>query len=950
MSQIELDYVTVKKSILSLLENIPEPTESIIETFVDSMLKNISTPLDKDKLIAEVWSELVLNAHYERPDIYEDSTQDHVKWLTEQKKKSIKWLYWDRYAEDLRDGGLNPNALGNIDEVTDDILSRMENPQREGKWDSRGMVVGYVQSGKTANYIGLICKAADAGYKLIIVLAGVHNDLRYQTQLRIDEGFIGSRIEPGKPEQLVGVGLVSYKHKRKNLEIPLDVTCLTTTSRDGDFKKQFAGQRISASPDGAPICIVVKKNATILKNLNEWLTNLEKKHPDLPLLMVDDEADNASLNTKKYEDATAQEKDDITSINREIRDILNKFRKSAYVGYTATPYANVFIDPEARSDVYGADIFPRNYIISMRSPPGYFGSDTVFGRKSSGDAVDHFPGIVLVDDDEILVPLERRSDSTFVPKEISPTLYEAILSFILSTAVRTVRNEGVNKVIHNSMLIHVSRYIAAQGTNSDNEELQTGLTKLIREIMDSIKDDLGIADSDRYNEFREFWDTSFYPRSKDILDRINDPMCSDVTWEEVRSVLRKTVKSIKVRTLNGGNKDDKLDYSQYEKEGLNVIAIGGDKLSRGLTLEGLTTSYFIRTAKTYDSLLQMGRWFGFRFGYVDTCRIYTTQDLITQFREINAADAHLRYQIRDMLDSDMTPANYGMKIIQNDSKFRITQQNKMRTAGKEIGNPYSGSLKQTYKFQTSPDIVMDNFRQVWQLISALETRCGYENTKDGNYLWRNVPVDLLLKYIPDIRLHPELGMGKDLIRYISDRSSSVESPELTHWTVVLVNNTSKTAVRGKIAGLEVGYSFRNPKEEEEDGIEQRGEYTYSKNQLLNNSLEEAVDLSEVQRDRIYAEMLEDYECRRNRYTGAKIRADSKEPEMDSPGGSYIRHIRSVTNGLLIIYPVTWEKRVPADGTPLIGLAYSFPVSNTALSEEFVTNKVYQKQNQVGNDF
>ena len=946
---IERDYITVKKSIISLLESIPEPTESIIETFVVSMLNNISTPLDKDKLIAEIWSELVLNAHYEKPDIYEDSSQDHVKWLTDQKKKSIKWLYWNRYAEDLLEGGFNPKALDSVDDITEDILSRMEDPQREGRWDSRGMVVGYIQSGKTANYIGLICKAADAGYKLIIVLAGIHNDLRYQTQLRIDSGFIGSRKEPDKPEQVVGVGLISAKHKRKNLEVPLDVTCLTTSSPDGDFTKKFAGSRISTSPDGAPVCIVVKKNATVLRNLNEWLTDLEKKHPELPLLMIDDEADNASLNTKKYEDATAQEKEDMTSVNRQIRDILNKFDKSAYVGYTATPYANVFIDPDARSDEYGADIFPRNYIISMRSPPGYFGSDTVFGRKSSGDAVDHFPGIVLVDDDEIMLPPERRSDSTFVPKEISPSLYEAILSFILSTAVRTVRNEGVDKVIHNSMLIHVSRYIAAQGTNSDNEEMQTGLTKLIREILDSIKDDLGIADSDRYREFHDFWDASFYPRSKDILDRIDDPMCSDVTWEQVRTVLRKTVKSIKVRTLNGGNKDDKLDYSKYEKDGLNVIAIGGDKLSRGLTLEGLTTSYFIRTAKTYDSLLQMGRWFGFRFGYVDTCRIYTTQDLITQFREINAADAHLRYQIRDMIDSDKTPANYGYKIIQNDPKFRITQQNKMRTAGKEIGNPYSGSLKQTYKFQVSPDIVMDNFRQVWQLVSALNTRCGYENTKDGNYLWKNVPVDLLLKYIPDIKLHPELGMGKDLIRYISDRSSSVESPELTHWTVVLVNNTSKTAVRGKIAGLDVGYSLRNPKEDESE-IELKGEYTYSKNQLLNNSLEEAVDLSEVQRNRIYAEMLEDYERRRNRYTGVKISAGSRKPEMDSPGGSYIRHIRSVTNGLLLIYPVTWEKRVPIDGTPLIGLAYSFPVSNTALSEEFVTNKVYQKQNQEENDF
>lgn len=890
-----------------------KPTEELISRFVKAHLALYSNGVefDEQKLIDQLKADLILYADFQKPDVFEDQNLKPEPWL-EENRDTIKWLYWERYAEYLRRDNFNPHALDDLDATTDLILGGLQNPSLEGNWDSRGMVVGYIQSGKTANYTGLICKAADAGYKLIIVLAGVHNDLRDQTQQRIDSGFIGTK-KAEEVKEPVGVGLISLEHKELRKEIPLEVNCLTSSTINGDFKKPNSQNRLNISPNGSPYCLVVKKNVSVLKNLNEWIDDLAVgsripgKVLDIPLLLIDDEADHASLNTRKYEKSENQGENDITSTNKYIRAILHKFQKSAYVGYTATPYANVFIDPDAKSEKYGADIFPRNFIISMPEPPGYFGSNIVFGKEAIADDDDFYPGIVPVDDDHILIPRDRRTDSTFVPKQMSPSLREAILSFILATAVRTVRNEHVNKVIHNSMLIHVSRYVAASGANSDSEELQTGISELVNTELRNMRADLVFPDSDRYAEFKELWETSFYPRSESIRRNTSDYLCYDVSWEQVRPILKNIVRSIEIRVLSGANKKDKLDYDNYKKTGLNVIAIGGDKLSRGLTLEGLTTSYFLRSAGTYDSLLQMGRWFGFRVGYVDVCRIYTTADMIRKFRLINVADEHLRKQFRDMNEQEKTPLNYGLKIIQNDPRFRITSQNKMRKNTKHVGNPYAGSLKQTYKFVVSPDVIKDNFQIIEQFISEIEREVPHTLLKNKDYIWRDVPADLLLDYMQKVFVHPELGMGTPLYQYIREQSSDEKSPELTHWNVVLVNNSAQNAVKGNIAGLDVGYTIRNPEKEIDPEVE--GEYTYSKHTILNAPSDEAIDMD-------------------GEWKGVK--------------GSEIRTQRPVTKGLLLIYPITWTKRSPKNATPLIGLAYSFPLSNTAASNEFIGNSTYSK--------
>src|SRR5690606_10074172 len=300
------------------------------------------------------------------------NNEGHVQWLTPERKKD--WRYWRRYRE-WQEGRLPWEAVEALDSSTDHILSMLEDPEREGRWDRRGMVVGHVQSGKTGNYTGLICKAADAGYKIIIVLAGLHNNLRAQTQMRLDEGFLGYETNPSRDKQkLIGVG---------EIDPTVCPNFVTTRLENGDFSARLA-RNIGITPEERPWLFVVKKNKSVLNSLLKWLTNHvadtidpmtgQKIITKLPLLVVDDEADNASVDTGEQE-FTAEglpDKDhEPKAINSLIRRILKIFSRKAYVGYTATPFANIFIHDQGETEKEGPDLFPSAFIVNLGTPSNY---------------------------------------------------------------------------------------------------------------------------------------------------------------------------------------------------------------------------------------------------------------------------------------------------------------------------------------------------------------------------------------------------------------------------------------------------------------------------------------------------------------------------------------------------------------------------------------------------
>ena len=375
-----------------------------------------------------------------------EDRRDHQEWLANE-RADIRWDYWRRYKDYLT-GKMAPAIVDTTDYVTDEILKRIESPRRKGNWDRRGMVVGNIQSGKTSNYIGVICKAIDAGYKVIVVLAGLNNDLRSQTQKRIDQGFLGrdtaKKDSINQVNNKIGVGL-------NTRYIPsIKINAVTSSLANGDFKTSvYKNSTISLGSD--PVIAVVKKNVTPLKNLLKWFSSetINGKIKDVPFLLIDDEADNASIDTKATKKigmapVKTEEEDNPTAVNGLIRKILNSFAQSAYIGYTATPFANIFIypdDEEMSKGKYGENLYPRSFIINLHAPSNYLGPSQVFGLykdKFAGiEEKKPLPLIRMISDYENVIPEKHKKDLdiTVMPD----SLKQAIYSFILSCAVRYVR-------------------------------------------------------------------------------------------------------------------------------------------------------------------------------------------------------------------------------------------------------------------------------------------------------------------------------------------------------------------------------------------------------------------------------------------------------------------------------------------------------------------------------
>lgn len=350
-------------------------------------------------------------------------------WL-DQVKPTIKWEYWDAYVNELKTNGFNTDVIRVLDEYTNSILNECGNPSREVLWTIKVLVMGDVQSGKTANYCGLVNKAADAVYRVIILLTGVIEEQRLQTQARLDSSFVGKDSR----EILQGInGGSDIGSGRFRLKTPN-----VLTSVDSDFltsNKKALGV-IHLKNIQEPVLLVMKKNKTALSNLKSFLeTQISgNSYLDVPMIMIDDEADNASVNAKKDEDPA--------TINKLIRQLLESFSKSSYCAYTAAPFANVFITPD------GEDLFPENFVYSLNAPNGYIGVAKIF--REDGE---HHYQLQTIDDAEEFIPEKHKKDFEVV--DLLPSLKEAIRVFFITCAIRDLREEPLK---HRSMLINISRF------------------------------------------------------------------------------------------------------------------------------------------------------------------------------------------------------------------------------------------------------------------------------------------------------------------------------------------------------------------------------------------------------------------------------------------------------------------------------------------------------------
>lgn len=814
--------------------------------------------------------------------LIDDSIAHDEEWYL---KYNIEWNYKEDYERYLINQGMPTRVVSSINTVTDKILGLLQSPNKDGDWERRGLVIGHVQSGKTANYIGLIAKAADAGYQFIIVLAGIHNNLRAQTQERIDEGFIG---RDSRTKQLIGVGLMRPKRAMP----------VTVTTTESDFNRSLAkrfGMELKSLNN--TFILVIKKNASTLSSLYQWLKELNtreepEKITDIPMLLIDDEADNASINTNKPELNP-------TKINREIRNILNLFRKRCYVGYTATPFANIFIDPDDKDETLGSNLFPEHFIHCLDAPTNYFGADKIFLDEEHSDDF-----IREVDDAEDLIPLSHKKDHIIT--DLPQSLKKAIRTFVLSRAIRNLRGQEKS---HCSMLINVSRFVAVQREVKNLVELYIDYLKKAVRFNYRLPTEKAIQDG---------FISQFY------IDFNEEYLNTGVEWAEILAELNNAADAVKVFLVNSKS-DEKLDYITYTKEGnaLTAIAVGGLSLSRGLTIEGLTVSYVCRNSIMYDTLMQMGRWFGYRDMYEDLCRIYMSETSHGWYSHIAEATEELRMQIRRMRREDKKPSDFGLYVRAHPDTLIVTALNKMRyTEYKAFQVSYDGKLMETHII---PALASKNERNRNLLKVFFEELCkAYKPYQDqtNSYLFKDISWRWIQDFVMQFQFHTDMfDLKENIPRFIKEVSDIYPS-----WDVAFKSPANQHLEDGyMIAGQERNIGHDEAGQPRKPPSE-AGWHVGNKNRFSGNSMF-AIGLTEAQI---------------NTAMNYATEADSKRK---SP--IYSDYTNARGKPLLMLHLLNLVDKVAETKQPVINLApaisISFPNSKEFRTVEYVVGPVWLKQ-------
>lgn len=672
---------------------------------------------------------------------------EHQSWYYAQENNGYYWNRYKTYLKSIKHWGIE--VVNRLHQTTDEVMDDLGNPKDKGRpFQRRGLLLGDVQSGKTATYTAICNKSADAGYRVIIVLAGMMENLRVQTQERLDAEFVGVEskytLDKKADQEIrnipVGVG------KIPPIDLNRRIACFTSVATDFN-KATLKALGLSLRNLNGTALFVVKKNKSVLNNLYKWLVenNADPENGiiDLPLLLIDDEADNASVNTNS-------EEKDPTAINKGIRNILNCFRQASYIGITATPFANIFIDPD--NDEATRDLFPKDFLTVLPTPESYIGADRIFGNGDADDW-DNPNGVRTMGEFlNALVSIQNEEQESFFvfkhKKELADELYdlpeslrEAIRYFILACVVSDYRKDNTE---HRSMLVNVSRYTKVQNRTAD----------LIEAYVNRIK-----ADLENYSKLplEKSMAIANIAALHDTWIKYDVESVAKCSWECLLSeFLFRSARRVEVRSVNQQHGASSLNYYEYKDVGMRVVAVGGNSLSRGLTLEGLCVSYFYRNTMMYDTLLQMGRWFGYRPNYEDLFKIWMAEDAIDWYGYITDAINELKDELLKMKRQNQTPEEFGLKVRQAPGSLLITARNKMRTAT-SVSRPVtvSGRMIETPRLKSDAQTIAGNEALCRSFIESLSASIQYEY--DGYtkaFIWRDVPKKDVVELVRNYSTHP----------------------------------------------------------------------------------------------------------------------------------------------------------------------------------------------------
>ncbi|GEN46739.1 Z1 domain-containing protein [Alkalibacillus haloalkaliphilus] len=885
---------------------------------VNHMVKAIDKHADYDQELLEKRLEYDMSIFIDDKErvIQGKSSKKKKPWLNEE-ISNIKWHFWERYETYLEQVKKMPSlVISSLDSSTNRVLDMMGNPKGEDFKDVFGVVSGKVQVGKTTHYTGLVCKSVDAGAKLVIVLGGHDEGLRTQTQKRIDEGFLGEYV---LEEQYSDQGSICVLGDTYNLPT---VHSLTGKEYQEDFNRILSDTNIKVGGD--TILLVVKKNDSILKNVLSWLKRNAKTDSetgqlyidDVPAVILDDECDFYTANTGKN--------NEVKAINGNVRKIMKLFRKNAYIGYTATPYANVFAKKETDEqnlEEFGLSLFPKDFIVNMPTPTNYYGPSKIFGLESDDELglehKDSLPIIRRVTDTEDIIPSPHKINLEI--NELPNSLREAIQMFILVCCVRKARKQEKS---HNSMLVHVSRF----------KDVQCDVADLIDDELRNIKNALKDQDDPIYEIFKELYFSDIVNTTKETVEMVRDKKITGTSWYDVKEMLLEEVQIIEVRTVNSKRREY-LNYDDYSENGLNVIAVGGDLLSRGLTLEGLSISYLLRGTSAGDTLVQMGRFFGYKDGFIDLCRLYTTEDLVNAYIHMAKIEEEMKQEFAIMNARGKTPQEYGLKVRTHPEGLHVTSPNKKRNST-ELTVNFSGKLAAHTFMYKNKEIIANNYMMFEKWIDSLGAPDSKRTLQWGGISADKV-VELIMSFINhpySVNTHPEA-----LSSYIEQQ---VNLGRLTNWTVQIMSSSQKKIkiklggegvtkyrVFHNIAGHKVGMVIRK------DASPTNPTYFQIEKAHLISKRHESMDM-EVYYPEHYTQALNEYRehMRENK--------NSDPTKIYYPAGPFVRYNRPDKAGFLMIYIIDPAYVVPGECKPIVSYAISFPETETAESVKYLANDTY----------
>lgn len=570
---------------------------------------------------------------------------------------------WERYKNFLGNR-MSPDSIANLQKSCLWILNHLSTDTRISG-EVKGLVTGSVQSGKTANMEGLISMAADYDWNFFIILSGTIDNLRKQTRDRFKGDLCNSE----------GVLWRVLDFTAEDKKFTADELKLNSLSGSKNFSNRYL-----------TVCL---KNRKRLEKLIDWLYSDPTRTNKLRIVVIDDEADQASINTA---DITPDEEQERCAINQMIVNLVNgkksdgstpevKFQSMNYIAYTATPYANVL------NEASGESLYPKDFICTLPEAHEYFGAKVIFGNDEEGA-----PGFPIIRN----IPSTEEGELKKLHKGESfrlPNSFQKSLAwFLCASAVQRIRGykKPLSMLIHTAAVqnYHFAVYERVQYWLNHDENILALCRQVYEEEIYSVTlDDLLLANPE-YGFANQV--ATSYPSFDGIEGEIRELL------NDVRNIELGDDKSLEygngvhlcVDNCRANKEAEEGTYLRIvypNDEQLDKLAkapvfivIGGNTLSRGLTIEGLVCTYFARTSNLADTLMQMARWFGYRKGYELLQRIWMTTAVVERFEALTKVDMDLKREVERFMKQGISPEKFGPRIrnIPEIAKFRITSKRK----------------------------------------------------------------------------------------------------------------------------------------------------------------------------------------------------------------------------------------------------------------------------------